>query len=344
MKNRVAKLVDIRKIEIFEEDIPSLKEGEILVALRATGICGSDMHYFLEGGLGSFKNPLPMYMGHEPSGVVIDSNGSNKFKEGDRVAVEPGKPCVTSYWSLKGKHNLCDKGTFMGANAQGAFSDYVVVDEIQLVKIPDNMSFETGALLEPLGVCLHTANLVKPNFTQSATIFGAGPIGLSMLSILKKMGLQKIFMIDKLPYRVENAKRMGATDAFLIDSDFISKIREATDGFGTHHAIDTGGTNQTIDGCVKVVSTAGTISLIGIPTEDMMLYNPHKIRTKEVTIQNIRRSNQTLEDCVNLYTDDYEIEKLVTHRFEFEKIQEAFELVAGYGGNVLKAMIMNDKL
>ena len=78
-----------------------------------------------------------MYMGHEPAGIIVDSNGSEKFKEGDRVAVEPGMPCVTSYWSMKGKHNLCDKGTFMGANAQGAFSDYVIVEELQLVKRSD---------------------------------------------------------------------------------------------------------------------------------------------------------------------------------------------------------------
>ena len=151
MKNRVAKLTQIRKIEIFEEDIPLLREGQILVAMKSVGICGSDMHYFKEGGLGSFKNPLPMYMGHEPSGVIVDANGSTKFKEGDRVAVEPGMPCVTSYWSMKGKHNLCEKSTFMGANAQGAFSDYVIVEELQLVKIPDSMSFNLASLLEPLG-------------------------------------------------------------------------------------------------------------------------------------------------------------------------------------------------
>ena len=196
MKNRVAKLVQLRKIEIFEEEIPKLKEGQILVAMKSVGICGSDMHYFKEGGLGSFKNPLPMYMGHEPSGVIVDSNGSSKFKDGDRVAVEPGMPCVTSYWSMKGKHNLCEKGTFMGANSQGAFADYVVVEELQLVKIPDSMSFNLASLLEPLGACLHTANLLEPKFTESATIFGSGPIGLCMFSILKKMGLKEIYMID----------------------------------------------------------------------------------------------------------------------------------------------------
>jgi L-iditol 2-dehydrogenase len=342
MKNKVAKLTQIRKIEIFEEEIPKLQKGQILVAMKSVGICGSDMHYFKEGGLGSFKNPLPMYMGHEPSGIIVDSNGSEKFKEGDRVAVEPGMPCVTSYWSMKGKHNLCDKGTFMGANAQGAFSDYVIVEELQLVKIPDNMSYNLASLLEPLGVCLHTANLIEPKFTESATIFGAGPIGLCMYSILKKAGVRDIFMVDKLPYRVKFAKEFGASESFLLADNYNKKIKELTHGMGTTMAIDTGGTAESIDGCINVSSVNGKVALIGIPESDFVNYNPHRMRTKELTIKNVRRSNQTLDDCVKHYTGDNNIEKIISHEFNFEDIQKAFDLVANYGDQVLKCIIKNN--
>ena len=342
MKNKVAKLTQIRKIEIFEEEIPKLQKGQILVAMKSVGICGSDMHYFKEGGLGSFKNPLPMYMGHEPSGIIVDSNGSEKFKEGDRVAVEPGMPCVTSYWSMKGKHNLCDKGTFMGANAQGAFSDYVIVEELQLVKIPDNMSYNLASLLEPLGVCLHTANLIEPKFTESATIFGAGPIGLCMYSILEKAGVKDIFMVDKLPYRVKFAKEFGASESFLLADDYNKKIKELTHGMGTTMAIDTGGTAESIDGCINVSSVNGKVALIGIPEADFVNYNPHRMRTKELTIKNVRRSNQTLDDCVKHYTGDNNIEKIISHEFNFEDIQKAFDLVADYGDQVLKCIIKNN--
>jgi L-iditol 2-dehydrogenase len=342
MKNKVAKLTQIRKIEIFEEEIPKLQKGQILVAIKSVGICGSDMHYFKEGGLGSFKNPLPMYIGHEPAGIIVDSNGSEKFKEGDRVAVEPGMPCVTSYWSMKGKHNLCEKGTFMGANAQGAFSDYVVVEELQLVKIPDTMSYNLASLLEPLGVCLHTANLIEPKFTESATIFGAGPIGLCMYSILNKAGVKDIFMVDKLPYRVKFAKEFGATESFLLADDYHKKIKELTNGMGTTMAIDTGGTSESIDGCINVSSVNGKVALIGIPESDFVNYNPHRMRTKELTIKNVRRSNQTLDDCVKHYTGDNNIEKIISHEFNFEDIQKAFDLVADYGDQVLKCIIKNN--
>ena len=342
MKNKVAKLTQIRKIKIFEEEIPKLQKGQILVAMKSVGICGSDMHYFKEGGLGSFKNPLPMYMGHEPSGIIVDSNGSEKFKEGDRVAVEPGMPCVTSYWSMKGKHNLCEKGTFMGANAQGAFADYVIVEELQLVKIPDNMSYNLASLLEPLGVCLHTANLIEPKFTESATIFGAGPIGLCMYSILEKAGVKDIFMVDKLPYRVKFAKEFGASESFLLADDYNKKIKELTHGMGTTMAIDTGGTAESIDGCINVSSVNGKVALIGIPEADFVNYNPHRMRSKELTIKNVRRSNQTLDDCVKHYTGDNNIEKIISHEFNFEDIQKAFDLVADYGDQVLKCIIKNN--
>jgi L-iditol 2-dehydrogenase len=342
MKNRVAKLTQIRKIDIFEEEIPKLKEGQILVAMKSVGICGSDMHYFKEGGLGSFKNPLPMYMGHEPAGVIVDANGSKKFKDGDRVAVEPGMPCITSYWSLRGKHNLCDKGTFMGANSQGAFADYVVVEELQLAKIPDSMSFNLASLLEPLGVCLHTANLIEPKFTESATIFGAGPIGLCMFSILKKAGVKDIFMIDKLPYRTKFAKDFGATDSFLLADDYTRKIKELTGGMGTTMAIDTGGTTESIDGCINVAAVNGKVALIGIPEADFVTYNPHRMRTKELTIKNVRRSNQTLDDCVKNYTGDKEIEGIISHEFEFNDIQKAFDTVADYKDQILKCIIKNN--
>lgn len=342
MKNRIAKLVEVGKIEIFTEDIPILKEGQLLIAMKSVGICGSDMHYFKEGGLGSIKSKFPMYMGHEPAGVIIDANRSKKFKEGDRVAVEPGMPCITSYWSLKGKHNLCDKGTFMGANTQGAFADYVVVEELQLVKIPDSMSYNLASLLEPIGVCLHAANLIKPKFTESATIFGSGPIGLCMFSILKKMGLKEIYFVDKLQYRVNFAKKFGATDAFLLHEDYDKKIKQSTNGMGCEITIDTGGTDESINGCIDVSSVNGRVALIGIPEKDFVLYNPHKMRVKELTIENVRRSNQTLEDCVKNYTNDNQIESIITHEFYFEDIQKAFNLVAHYGDNVIKTIIKNN--
>lgn len=342
MKNRIAKLVGIRKVEIFEEELPPLKEDEVIVAISSVGICGSDMHYFLEGGLGTFKQPLPMHIGHEPAGVVVDSFGPIGFEKGERVVIEPGLACGYCEWCLKGRHNLCVSGQFMGATSPGGIADYVIVDKRQLFKLPDSMSDNMGALLEPLGVGLHTINLTMPKATDSATIFGAGPIGLCLLAVLQKFGLKEIYVVDTLPYKVKLAKKMGATNAFLY-KDAVNEIKRITNKKGTSFAYDTVGKNESIAGCIDSVSTAGTIGLVGIPTEDFITYNPHKLRTKEVTLQNVRRSNQTLEDCIKLFSDDTKIERIVTHEFNLTDTQKAFDLVANYSDNVVKCVIKPDQ-
>jgi len=342
MKNRIAKLVAIGKVEIFEEELPSLKEDEVLVAIKSVGICGSDMHYFLEGGLGSFKQPLPMHIGHEPSGVIVESKGETGFKKGERVIIEPGLPCGWCEWCLKGRHNLCLQGLFMGATQQGGIADYAIVHKRQLFRLPDSMSDNLGALLEPIGVGLHTVNLTKPRATDSATIFGAGPIGLCLMSVLQKFGLKEIYMVDVLPYKVKLAKKMGATDAFIY-SDAVKEIKRITQKKGTTFAYDTAGKNESISGCVDIVSIGGTIGLVGIPTEDFVTYNPHKLRTKEVTMQNVRRSNQTLEDGIKLYLNDNVIEKIITHEFKLTDTQKAFDILANYSDKVVKCMIKPDQ-
>jgi len=159
-QNNIALLTDVGKMEIHEVDIPIPKEGELLIRITHAGICGSDLHYFRHGGLGSFKTKLPMYMGHEPSGIIVNSNNIEGFSIGDRVAIEPGCPCLYSKWSLRGKHNLCEKGTFMGANkTPGCFANFVCVNKIQVFKIPDSVDLSLACVCEPLSVALHTYKL-----------------------------------------------------------------------------------------------------------------------------------------------------------------------------------------
>lgn len=333
-------MVKIRKIKIFEEEVPPLKKDEVLVAIKSVGICGSDIHYFLEGGLGSFKQKLPMEMGHEPAGVVADSLAQDEFKKGDRVVIEPGKACFTCDFCMKGKQNLCRNVTFMGANAPGALADYVVVHKSQLAKIPKDMSYELAALLEPLGIGLHAMNLIRPKNTESATIIGSGPIGLCLMKILRKAGMREIYMVDTLPYRVQFAKKMGATASFRFE-EAVSGIKKLTNNQGTTYAFDAAGTQESITACGDLVSVGGTIGLIGIPTADLLNYNPHRLRTKEVCIQNVRRSNQTMHDCLKLFSGDADIEKIVTHSFDLEDVQKGFDLVSQYAENVIKCVITN---
>jgi threonine dehydrogenase-like Zn-dependent dehydrogenase len=124
--------------------------------------------------------------------------------------------------------------------------------------------------------------------------------------------------------------------------DYNKKIKELTHSMGTTITVDTGGTSESIDGCINVAAVNGKVALIGIPEADFVNYNPHRMRTKELTIKNVRRSNQTLDDCVKNYTGDNEIERIISHEFDFENIQKGFDLVADYGDQVLKCIIKNN--
>jgi len=324
----------------MEEDVPALQSGQVLVELKAVGICGSDVHYFLEGGLGSFKEKLPMSMGHEPAGMIVDANGSKLFKTGDRVAIDPARPCLRCQYCLRGLHNLCRDGTFLGAQGSpGGFREYLVVSEQQLVKIDDSVSYEEGALLEVMGIAYHALSLTEFQFFSTVAIFGAGPIGLSVLKLAKKRGAGKTFIVDKLDYRLEFALSYGADHALKESDEVIGFAKDQTDGLGVDMAIDAAGMQNTVHNCFKIVAPKGKIILIGIPTYDYLEYNPHAARIKELSIFNVRRSNQTLHLCRNMLKGQ-SILSMVTHRFKLDDIQEAFETVAGYRDGVIKAMIV----
>lgn len=340
VKIRVAKLVDIGRMELSEQTLTtSLQDSTCLVKMEAVGICGSDLHYYLHGGLGSFKQKMPMEMGHEPAGIVVESK-SKRFKEGDRVAIEPGLSCGNKCKCCeKGRHNLCSSVKFMGATDLGAFRDYAILSDRQLEKIPDAMSFEEASLMEPIGIAVHCMNRVNPQIGDSITIFGAGMIGISALLVAKKVGIKKVIMVDPLNSRLEMAKNYGATETVIADEKCLDVIKDLTNGEGTSICIDAAGKAITINNCFSAASLGGKVAIMGIPSEDYVSLNPHKMRIKELDIINVRRNNLTLPQCVALFSEDRSIINLVTNNSELEDIQSSFESCVENPQAVLKHMI-----
>ena len=328
MSHEIAVLEDVGKMNVRLEPIPVPGKDEVLVHVTHAGVCGSDLHYFRHGGLGSFKTPLPMYMGHEPAGIVVNANGVEGFHEGDRVAIEPGCPCLTSKWSLLGKHNLCEKGTFMGANnTPGCFASYACVNKIQLCKIPENVDCALASLCEPLGVALHTYKLCGARtldlISGRVAIFGGGAIGLCHLLILKARGVRDVYVVEKLPFRRALALELGAIA--VEDYKSIGKCELV---------IDCAGTSESFDACVRVAAVNGTVALVGIPEVDYLNFNPHQARTKELVVINVRRSNQCLHSCLQMLAESPDMaskcRKLITHEFPLCDIQRAFEMASEY--------------
>lgn len=332
MKTRVAKIVEERKIDIFDEEIPALGENQILVKLKAVGICGSDLHFFRHCGLGSFKNPLPIDIGHEPSAVVIASNCS-KFSPGEEVAIEPGINCGQCKFCHKGLFNLCLNTKFLGANDIGAFRDHIILEPERLFHI-QGISFEKAALLEPLGVALHAIDRVHCEIGDDIAVLGSGTIGLCILAVLKKMGCN-VTMLDPLQYRLDFAASHWQAKTHLNDANI--DLKHLKNQFKT--VFDAVGTQDSIKKAIQLVATSGEICIVGIPEVDELVINPHQLRVKEITLTNTRRSNQKLEKAYNIFKDDNTIEKIVTHKFPLEDIQKAFEIAADYQDESIKVMI-----
>jgi L-iditol 2-dehydrogenase len=330
MKNRIVQLTKALKVSLLTQKVPELKNGEALVEVRSSGICGSDLHFFRHAGLGSHKRKLPIFLGHECAGKIIKEKCTTA-EAGDRVAIEPNLPDKSDVWFERGRHNLA-KSTFLGADDNlGCMADYVIVNESQLLKIPSNMSYEIGSLMEPLSVCLHAINLSKANYKDSATVIGCGAIGLGLIFYLKKIGIKNVFGVDPVGARRKAAMELGCADAFPPNEEF--------DYPKSSIVFDACGNNKSLNISLKVADKGGNIVMVGIPETDFLRINPHLMRIKELNFINVRRSNLTMVEAIRLFTpkDIPLLQNILTHEFSLDECQKAFELSSGYGDNLIKA-------
>ena len=241
-------------LQIHDEPVPVAGAGEKLVRVKAVGVCGSDLHWFAEGSIGDAKLEHPLVLGHEFSGITED---------GQRVAIDPAIPCGHCEYCEHGHPNLCANLIFAGHDkTDGALREWLAWSEKSLVPIPNSISDADGAMLEPLGVAIHTVDLGKLKAGMTVGVFGCGPVGLLILQVAKLSGAAKIIATDKLAHRVDAAKRLGADEAFLVDEDSrLEEIRAATNGRGVDVAFEAAGTQVAVDTAVSAVSPGGMVVL-----------------------------------------------------------------------------------
>lgn len=348
MLNKKSQLVDIGKIQIKEENFvfDDNENNYVSIKIKANGICGSDLHYFKEGGLGTHKIKFPLTMGHEPSGEIIKSN-SKLFQKGERVAIEPNLPCIHFKNTLNcepcngGLHNLCPSSKFLGSvSSEGAFQEYLNVHISQLIKIDDQTSYEEATLLEPLSVALHAFNKIKFQMGMRICIIGSGPIGLCLGLVAKLMGAPEILFIDKLNYRLQLANEITGCD-FVNENQNDDTLKKYKNYFDV--VFDAAGKPQTFLNSLSLAKLGGIVNLVGIPTYDFLSYNPHVARLKELTILNCRRSNQFLKIAYEAFKkNNLPLKKIITHKYKLVDIQKAFETNINYEDDVIKSIIYND--
>jgi L-iditol 2-dehydrogenase len=328
---KVLRLHGSRDLRLEEEPLPVPQLGEQLLRVSSVGICGSDLHWFSEQGIGDAKLNHPLVLGHEFSAST---------ESGERIAVEPAIPCRKCEMCIEGHPNLCPEVRFSGhGDVDGALREYMAWGEQYLFPIPDSISDEDGAMLEPLGVAIHSVDLAHLKPGMSVGVFGCGPIGLLILQLARLSGAVNILATDKLPHRLEAAKAFGASHAWCVETRLDnSAFRSATRGRGADVAFEVAGGQGAVDDAFAAVIPGGKVILVGIPDNDMTSFSASVARRKGLTIKLVRRMKHTYPRAIQLVSQGLvDVRSLVTHRFPLAKAHEAFAMAERREG--LKVMI-----
>jgi len=340
---KAAILKGIKEIQIEEIEKPSIKENEVLVQVKAVGVCGSDVHYYLHGRIGNQIVKGDHILGHEAAGEVVEvGTGVKNLKPGMHVAIEPGIPCGACEYCKSGRYNICLNMRFLGTPpVPGAYREYMAYPEEWLFPMPESMSFEEGQLIETLSVGFYASELVDLKLNSTCAVLGCGPIGLVTLKSIIARGAGKIFVTDLIDERLEFAQKYE--NVITINpskEDATAKIRELTDGKGVDFVFEAAGALDSIRQTIEVAKNGGEIVWIGIPKEDFIAINLHNARRKELIIRNVRRFKRTYQRCIKqVGTGNIVVRDMITHRFKLDNIEKAFQLVENYENGVMKAVI-----
>lgn len=267
--NRVAVMQGIGELEIEARPLPEPGEGEVIVEVRAVGVCGSDVHFFEHGRIGlDVVNP-PHVLGHEVSGVVVaHGQGVTDPPVGARVAVEPSRPCGTCRICREGRYNLCaDMRYFSAPPTDGAFAEFVVVPKSFAYPVPDSISDDAAALIEPLSVAVHAARRAEIGAGDRVLITGAGPIGLLMAQVARAAGAAEVTVSDVNPARLSLAESMGASR--VVD---VSQMPLADVGLEVDVLVECSGNVNALPDAIRCIGPGGVAAVVGMsPTEDVTL-------------------------------------------------------------------------
>ncbi len=321
--------------------------GEVRIRIEKVGVCGSDVHYYQHGRIGDFVVNSPMILGHECAGVVAQiGEGVTHLRVGDRVAIEPGVPRLSnaeSHFHMKrGRYNLCpDIFFFATPPDHGSFCEFVNHRADFCFPLPQNVSLEEGALIEPLSTGIYAARVAPVAMGDTVVITGAGPIGLMNLLACRAAGAANIVISDGIAARLEVAERIGATRVVTGDADELQSIaRELTDGRGADVCIECAGHPSALSAAIGASRAGGIVVLIGMPVGDVASININDLIVREITLRPIFRYNNTFPTGVALLSSGaVDVKPLISKRFDLQDVPAAFEYVIGNRESCVKAIV-----
>lgn len=340
MKSASVKEPSIISVEDTEK--PVLGSGDILVQMHACGICGSD----LEKVFGQYGKPS-MRLGHEPAGIILDV-GSNvdDFKTGDRVFTHHHVPCYSCHYCKHGNETTCKKYSETNLSPCGLSEEYVVpewnVTHGGVLKLPESMTFEEAAMIEPLACCVRSWSKYNYQEGDSAAIFGVGPTGMMHVMLAHSKKFSKIFCFDVNDFRLDFAKKFNVSETINSkDENRVEKILNQTDGRGVDVAIVATGSLKALEDAIEMVRNGGAIMMFGVPSKGAKIdLDMSKIYSKEITlVTSYAASDSDTKEALELIeSSKIDVKQLVTHTYPITDSQKAFDH-ARTGENAMKIII-----
>lgn len=315
---RAARLYGPGDVRVEETPVPRPEPGESLVRVTCVGLCGSDLHWYGEGRVGSTALDGPVVPGHELAGVVEEGPLG-----GRAVAIDPAIPCERCAECRRGYRNLCPNVLFAGqAPYDGGMREYLAWPDAQLFPLPAGLSAEEGVLLEPLGVAVHAVDLGHVRLGASVAVVGCGPIGLMLVALARLAGATHVAAVEPLPHRRDAARRAGA-DTVLAPEEV-----EGDTGVGDV-AFEVAGTDEAVGLAVRMARPGGRVVLVGIPAEDWTRFPASPARRKGLTLVMSRRMNEVYPQAIGLVERGLvDVSALVSHRFPLTDAAAAFATAA----------------
>lgn len=343
-------LRDVGKFNIEDIPEPQLRDGEVIVDVKAAGICGSDIPRIYETG----AHVHPIVIGHEFSGIVsnVGKNVDGGWM-GKRVGIFPLIPCKTCEQCRKEQYEMCRNYSYLGSRTDGGFAEKVAVPEWNLIKLPENVSFEEAAMLEPMAVAVHAMRRIAPTEKDSVMVVGMGTIGLLLVMFLKEQGVKNIYVVYNKDSQKKYISDMGILDIDCCDSrkqDVEKWIKNKTNEQGVDIFFECVGKNETAALAINCVASAGKVMLVGNPHSNMMFDKATywKVLRNQLAVYGTWNSSFTHKEDDDWHyvlgrVNERKIQpkELISHRFGFDDILQGFEIMRDKKEDYVKIMLSN---
>lgn len=334
----LSKLESKKGIWKTDVDIPRIGPNDVLIKIRRSSICGTDIHIYNWDAWAASTIPVPMVVGHEYSGVIVEIGSEVQgFKVGDRVSGEGHITCGYCRNCRAGKRHLCRNTLGVGVNRPGSFAEYLCLPAFNVFKLPDDISDDLAAIFDPFGNAVHTA-LSFDVTGEDVLITGAGPIGIMAAAIVRHIGARHVVVTDVNEYRLALAARMGATRAVNVARESLQDVMAEigmVEGFDV--VLEMSGAKAAIDTMLQVINNGGKIAMLGIPPAAMPT-DWNAIIFKGLTIKGIygREMFETWYKMASLIQSGLDISPVITHHFGIDDFQQGFDIMnSGQSGKVI---------